>query len=47
MGSARRFKELVIYSARLFGTKDMELKIVRVRIVWVVTRGGLRLTWSL
>ena len=31
----------------IFGTivrnKDMELKIVRVRIVWEVTRGGLRL----
>ena len=40
-------KELVKYSARQFGIKDMELKIVRVRIVWVVTRGGLRPTWSL
>ena len=25
----------------------MELKIVRVRIIWEVTRGGLRPTWSL
>ena len=40
-------KELVKYSARQFGIKGMELKVVRVRIVWVVTRGGLRPTWSL
>ena len=37
MRSARRFEELVIYSARQFGIKDMELKINRVRIVWVVS----------
>ena len=40
--------ELVIYSARQFGIKDMGLKTVRVRnIVWGVIRGGLRPTWSL
>ena len=43
--------ELVIYSARQFGIKDMELKTVRVRnIVWMggFTRGGgLRPTLSL
>ena len=40
--------ELVIYSARQFGINDIELKTVRVRnIVWVVTRGGVRPTWSL
>ena len=33
--------------ARQFGIKDMELKMVRVRIGWEVTRGGLRPTWSL
>ena len=32
---------------RQFGIKDMELKMVRVRIGWEVTRGGLRPTWSL
>ena len=44
--SARRVKELM-NPARQFGIKDMQLKIVRVRIVWEVTRGGLRPTWSL
>ena len=33
--------------ARQFGIKDMELKMVRVRIGWEVIRGGLRPTWSL
>ena len=33
--------------ARQFGIKDMELKMVRVRIRWEVTRGGLRPAWSL
>ena len=42
--STRRFKELM-NPARQFGIKGMELKIVRVRIVWEVTRGGLRPTW--
>ena len=28
-------EELVMYSARQFGIKDMELKTVRVRIVWM------------
>ena len=41
-----RNKELM-NPARQFGIKDMQLKIVRVRIVWEVTRGGLRPTWSL
>ena len=44
--SARRVKELM-NPARQFGIKDMQLKRVRVRIVWEVTRGGLRPTWSL
>ena len=42
--------ELVIYSARQFGIKDMELKTVvgsGISYGWVVTRGGLRPTWSL
>ena len=43
-----RYNGLVMCSARQFGIKDTELKTVRVRnIVWVVTRGGLRPTWSL
>ena len=32
------------YPARQFGIKGMELEIVRVRIIWEVTRGGLRPT---